>query len=399
MLTCKSPRRVMLVAHHLARGALPARTSKFSRKDFTLPQLFACLVVKEQQKRSYREAEALLRDAPHWCRAIGMGRAPDHNTLQRAAAFLLRRCRVDKLLDALVRLAAAARMLGLSLKPLAGDSSTFERHHVSGHFAERRRRESRKARRRRMRGRKRDPGGALRRLPKLGVAVACHSHLVVGAWCGTGAGSDGAHFEPLLFDAWRRVPNRRFTAVFDAGYDGEDHHRIARRDMGVRSIIPPLCGRPTQKPPTTRWRRHMKRLLRTNASRRRCGYTQRWQAETAISMIKRNLGSALRGKTANSRKRDLWLKVLTHDIMIIRHQRRVETEQGMPLLDVLAKRDGAPSEAKLSIVAFARFAAYRTPVFLSKARPCGSFSPVFAKRDPTPLGVKLSIVLLPELAT
>ena len=41
----------MLVAHHLARGVLPEHTSKFSRKDFTLPQLFACLVVKEQQKR------------------------------------------------------------------------------------------------------------------------------------------------------------------------------------------------------------------------------------------------------------------------------------------------------------------------------------------------------------
>src|SRR5688500_11087542 len=208
MLTCKSPRKVMLVAHHLARRVLPAHTSKFSRHDFTLPQLFACLVVKEQQKRSYREAEALLRDADHWCRAIGMPRAPDHNTLCRAAALLLRRCRVGRLLDALVRYAAAARLLGLGLKPLAGDSSTFEPHHVSGHFAGRRRREGRRARRRRMRGRKRDSGPVLRRLPKLGVAVAAHAHLVVGAWCGTGTGSDSPHFEALLFDAWRRVPNR-----------------------------------------------------------------------------------------------------------------------------------------------------------------------------------------------
>ena len=48
-------------------------------------------------------------------------------------------------------------------------------------------------------------------------------------------------------------------------------------------------------------------------------------------MIKRNLGSALRGKTANSRKRDLWLKVLTHDIMILRRRQRVETEQNVPV--------------------------------------------------------------------
>jgi len=319
----------MLVAHHLARGVLPEHTSKFSRKDFTLPQLFACLVVKEQQKRSYREAEALLRDAEHWCRAIGMRKVPDHNTLCRAATVLFSKCRVGKLLDALIRFAATARLLGLSTKPLAGDSSTFERHHVSGHFAQRRRRESRRARRRRMRGKKRDPSGALRRLPKLAIAVSSHSHLIIGTWCGTGSGSDSPHFEQLLFDAWRRVPNRRFKAVFDAGYDSEDNHRIARHDMGVRSIIPPLIGRPT-KNRLSHWRQHMKHLLRTKRSRRACGYTQRWQAETAISMLKRNLGSALRGKSANSRKRDLRLKVLTHDIMILRRRRRVETEQYVP---------------------------------------------------------------------
>src|ERR687893_1768815 len=99
MLTCKSPRRVMRAAYPLASQALPSHSSKFSRRDFTLPQLFACLVVKEQQKHSYREAEALLRDAEHWCRAIGMPRAPDHNTLCRAAAVLLRKCRVGRLLD------------------------------------------------------------------------------------------------------------------------------------------------------------------------------------------------------------------------------------------------------------------------------------------------------------
>ena len=66
----------------------------------------------------------------------------------------------------------------------------------------------------------------------------------------------------------------------------------------------------------------MKQVLRSKRSRRRCGYTQRWQAETVMSMMKRNLGSALRGKSARSRHRDLRLKVL-----IIRCQRSVETVQ------------------------------------------------------------------------
>jgi hypothetical protein len=36
------------------QDTLPKFTSKFSRKDFTLPQLFACLVLKEFEKKDYR---------------------------------------------------------------------------------------------------------------------------------------------------------------------------------------------------------------------------------------------------------------------------------------------------------------------------------------------------------
>ena len=63
---------------------------------------------------------------------------------------------------------------------------------------------------------------------------------------------------------------------------------------------------------------HMMRLLHTKTSRRKCGYTRRWQVETVNSMMKRNLGSSLRGKTAWSRKRDMALKTLTHNLMILR---------------------------------------------------------------------------------
>ena len=108
--------------------------------------------------------------------------------------------------------------------------------------------------------------------------------------------------------------------VADAGYDSEANHRIARQDMGVRSIIPPDAGRPNKKgaPPSSYWRRRMKRLLATRTSRRHCGYTQRWQAETVNSMIKRNLGSALRARTARGRSYELLLRVVTHNLMIIR---------------------------------------------------------------------------------
>ena len=298
----------MRVAFHLARRALPEYSGRFSRHDFSLPQLFACLVVREMLGLSYRRAEALLADCPDWLTAVGLTRAPDHNTLCRANAWLLRSCRVRRLLDAMARLAARVRMLRLSTRPLAVDASHYEDRHVSRYF------EFRRGRGGGRRGRR----AKVKSMPKLSVAVASGCHLVLSAVARTGCGSDHPDYEPLVLSAWARVPHRRFRVVADAGYDGEHHHRVLRQDMGLASVVPPTIGRPTTKPPGGCWRRHMARLLRTKAGRRRCGYTQRWQVETVNSMMKRNQGSALRGKTSKSRERDLLMKVLAHNVMVLR---------------------------------------------------------------------------------
>ena len=109
-------------------------------------------------------------------------------------------------------------------------------------------------------------------------------------------------------------------------HGGAAQQAIARRDMGLRSIIPPDVGRPSKSgaPPGGRWRRHMKRLLRTKRSRRRCGYTQRWQAETTNSMVKRNLGSALRARSRRRREREMLLRAVVHDVMLAPRHRGLE---------------------------------------------------------------------------
>ncbi len=92
MLTCKSPKKVMWAAYCLARESLPEYSSKFSRKDFTLPQLFACLAVKEFLRRSYRGAEALLTDSEPWCEGIGLRKVPDHNPTTTRCSGRRRSC-------------------------------------------------------------------------------------------------------------------------------------------------------------------------------------------------------------------------------------------------------------------------------------------------------------------
>jgi hypothetical protein len=46
-------------------------------------------------------------------------------------------------------------------------------------------------------------------------------------------------------------------------------------------------------------------------------YGQRPQAETVMSMMKRNLGDAMRAKSKGARQQEQLLRVLTHDLMIL----------------------------------------------------------------------------------
>ena len=86
-------------AYALGRRVWPDHGSRFSRHDFTRPQLFACLVVREALRLSYRKAEAFLADVPGWLAEIGLSRPPDHNTLWRAFGTLLTARRVGRALD------------------------------------------------------------------------------------------------------------------------------------------------------------------------------------------------------------------------------------------------------------------------------------------------------------
>ena len=104
------------------------------------------------------------------------------------------------------------------------------------------------------------------------------------------------------------------TLLADAGYDSEAAHEFARGECGTRTIIPAKRGRVTTKPLKGYWRNQMK--TRFNKKK----YGQRWQVETVNSMIKRTLDSALRARTYWSQSREITLRVLTHNIMIIKHR-------------------------------------------------------------------------------
>ena len=305
----------MLRAYRLGQRIWPDYWNRFSRQDFTQPQLFACLVVRESLKLSYRKAEAFLLDVPDWLAEIELRHAPDHNTLWRAFGKLLKPRRIKRALDLLAEEADGLDK-DLTRKPLSIDSTCYEPRHRSAHH-------DRVCRRMRREEQAKPPGKwgkqvnaarsvKLRQMPKLALAVTAAGHHILAAQSRIGNGSDAPDFDGLLYQAWRRAKVK--TVVADAGYDSEANHRIACLDMNVRSIIPPRIGRPSDKPPEGRYRRLMKQRFARRADA--AVYGQRCQSETVNSMMKRNLGEYLRSIRKDRRKQEMLLRSIAHDLML-----------------------------------------------------------------------------------
>lgn len=270
----------MRVAYLAACQCLPAYTSRFSRHDFTLRQLFACLVVREHMGCSYRKAEALLKDSAPWCRDIGMRKSPDHATLHRAFTWLIRGKRLERTLDVLHRWLMLLRKLGATL---AVDSTLYDTHHRSRHYEQRLRhqKDAKNSDKRR--------SCTAKRTPKLVIALDVKSHAITAVRTRRGMGSDAPDFIPMLDQALARGKIKRVLA--DAGYDSSSNHRHARKHK-VQALIKTGVGRRTTKPPSCPHRRRMQKQL--SGSQKGKPYGQRAQVETGMSMLKRNLGDALR---------------------------------------------------------------------------------------------------------
>jgi hypothetical protein len=297
--TSKSPKRILQVAHRLGRERLRTYSHRFSPKKFTLPQLFACLVLKEFLRLDYRKLSALLTDAPSLAAVIGLERIPHFTTFHKAASRLLTSRRAQLLLDETVKAARQHRVMKSRLPLAAIDGTGFETRHISAYFVKRRERA----------GKTGFQTTTYTRYPYANLVCDCQSHLVLGVGTGRGPGPDDPYFQSVLQQAARRAPIE--TLLADAGYDSERAHEFARQECGSRTIIPATRGRPTNK----RLRGYWRNLMKTRFNHQK--YGQRWQVETVNSMIKRTLDSSLRARTYWSQSREIVLKVITHNVMIL----------------------------------------------------------------------------------
>lgn len=178
----------------------------------------------------------------------------------------------------------------------AVDATGLETRHISVYYELRR--GAAKSRRRR------------RAWPKLTAVIETHAHLILGAVTGLGPTQDSPDFTPAMRQAAALLPIE--TSLADAGYDAEHNHRLCREELGVEHSVIKLNPRNTgRRWPRTPYRREMRRHFPKPL------YHQRWHAESTFSQHKRRLGSALTARTLHSQPREIVLRVLVHNLMLL----------------------------------------------------------------------------------
>ena len=310
MQTSKSTLTVARMALRAARDAVPDYAHPKSPKKFIQPQLLACLVVKEFLGLDYRGIGVLLGEWSDLRDVLGLRKTPHFTTLCAASRRLLTKPRADALLGATLALCRKAKLLPRRTRLAAIDSTGLETRHASAYFTHRCGRHK---------------GHYKHRYPKVSAVCDTANHLILGAVIDRGPKPDPMEDEAALLAA---LVNQRLRALLgDAAYESERFHSVCRHDLGIRSIIPTTPrGRPRKDGRPLAVTGHYRRLMQSRFPKKL--YAQRWQIETAFSMLKRNLGSALRARGYQSQSREIRLRIITHDLMILRRHCHVVYRAG-----------------------------------------------------------------------
>lgn len=269
-------------------GILPSVFTKAVHPAPTIRHPRFASILKNRLPRHYTDAKRLLRLAQ------GIG-AKKHTALLNVVLrgeTLDKKRGFEKLLGSIFEL---ARAIGILSEPLqaAIDSTGLENRHVSLHF---------------IRCRKR-PSYFRRHWPKITLVCDTQTHLIASCIVTRGPGYDFGLFEKAVGQACKQLQIEQILA--DGGYDSEANRRVAYEVFGIDPLIK-LNLRGFETEPHGHYRRHIKQHFDKKA------YNSRWQIESLFSRNKRLSGAALRNRTEASRKHECLLRVLTHNLMIIR---------------------------------------------------------------------------------
>ncbi len=165
------------------------------------------------------------------------------------------------------------------------------------------------------------------RWPKLTAVTHTASHLIAGVVVGRGPSQDSPQFPEVMRQAGANLHPYRVLA--DKGYDAEHNHQLCREQLGVHSTVIPLNPRNHgRKWPKTQYRREMKREFpRQQYGQPSCSATKLLgnagkpkATSPAISPPeagKRRLPVGVAAHGDDAQDREVLLRVLTHNLMIL----------------------------------------------------------------------------------
>jgi|SRR5215216_3285635 len=279
--------KLAATALKVTRAVLPERRSRFSKKQFSQPQLLALLCLMRFEDWTYREAEVRLGEHRELREALELSSVPDHTTLYR----FLRRLKEEDLAKALAEVVKRFPRYEGRRSIAAIDATGLTPGAISTFFVHRRQQHTK----RRI---------SHRYWLKWLVVIDVSRHLVLAQTAHAGPANDCCRLPQLVKQAYQVAP---FKAVLaDAEFDSERNHQYVRQNLGVQSVIPPSRSKPEWKI------KGIRALMRENFPRKL--YRQRGQVESVFSAIKRKLSGRAPGRTLITQRFQALLLGLTFNL-------------------------------------------------------------------------------------
>lgn len=257
------------LALEIASAVVPPYRTRFSKHQFTQPQLLALLCLMRFEDWTFREVEVRLNEHAELRHALGLQKVPDYTSLYR----FLRRVPEAVLAQALQETARRFPTPGAPVR-VAIDGTGLTHRAVSAYYHKR---------------------TQLRGFPfsywlKWLLVADLDRRLLLAQTAHAGPRNDCARLRPLLAAAAQSTPIGLVLA--DAEFDSERNHRFIRETLKARSVIPAKKGHRS-------WRIHGVRAVMRRRFPRKV-YAQRALIEAVISCAKRKLSARAPGRTVHT---------------------------------------------------------------------------------------------------
>jgi len=282
------------VALDVAQSTVPRYRTRFSKHQFTQPQLLAILCLMRYEDWTFREAEVRLAEHAELRRALRLGSVPDYTTLYR----FLRRLDESAITHSLNEVVRRMALPGPRRRAqVAVDATGLAQGAVSTFFV------------RRMYHHTQQPLPWRHWLKWLAV-VDLKRQLILAQSARQAPWNDCANLPGLVAQAHAHTPIGCVLA--DAEFDSERNHTFVRQQLHALSIIPAKRGKKT-------WRIHgVRAQMRADFPRQK--YCRRALIETVFSVAKRKLSCRAPGRCLLTQRRQALLLGLTYNLYRLWHE-------------------------------------------------------------------------------